>query len=314
MVNKAKNDPIPLERLEAFLEGSNLSFTVKGARRDFFDIAPFDKSRVGDLVWSRTVKFDPASNPANVFLLPAALQSDITAPEEKTLVFVDHPREVFRQILNGLFSDRYNAICGFGDAALFEQSFPTGQRGQGARIASNVKLGKNVILHPNVVLYPNVSLGDNVEVGAGSVIGAPGYGYVRQPDNSLAHFPHIGGVVIEDDVTIGANTCIDSGGLSPTRIGRGSKIGNLCQIAHNTEIGEDCLLAGRVQIGGGTKVGARTEIWPSTILSHKLVVGAECDIKIGSVVVTNLPDGAIVSGNFAVSHEKNLRDFARKRN
>lgn len=158
-----------------------------------------------------------------------------------------------------------------------------------------------------------MTIGDNVEVGAGCVIGAPGYSYVRQPDARLEHFPHVGGVVIGDDVTIGANSCVDSGGLGATRIGRGTKIGNLCQIAHNVEIGEDCLLAGRVQIGGGTKVGNQTEIWPSTIISHKLVIGAGCDIKIGSVVVQNLADGAVVSGNFAIPHEKSLRDLAKRR-
>lgn len=300
---------ILVSTITSALASRGIAFEIDGPENAAMGIAPFNDCGPGDLVWSRSLAIKPAALPAAIILLPRTGADPRPKAGDKTLIFVDNPRDVFRILLTDVFDDLVAASKGLTDSAMF----PEPARGEGVLVAESARIGENVVLHPNVVIYPNVVIGNNVEIGAGTIIGAPGYAYVRQTDGSLEHFPHIGGVVIGDDVMIGANSCIDSGGLGPTRIGRGTKIGNLCQVAHNVELGEDCLLAGRVQIGGGTRVGDRTEIWPSSIISHKLVVGVGCDIKIGSVVVQNVPDGAAVSGNFAIAHEKSLRDFVRKR-
>lgn len=300
---------VAVDALTEALTRRGLACEVVGPQNAVSGVAPLSDCAAGQLVWSRSLAIDPALIPATVFLLPRTGPEPRPAAGEKTLIFVDNPRDAFRILLSDVFADQVEAAKGMTDSALFDEAM----RGGGVRVAENVQLGENVVLHPGAVIYPNVVIGSNVEIGAGTVIGAPGYAYVRQPDGRLEHFPHLGGVVIGADVTIGANSCVDSGGLGPTRIGRGTKIGNLCQIAHNVVLGEDCLLAGRVQVGGGTTVGDRTAIWPSSIISHKLVVGTSCDIKIGSVVVQNVPDGAAVSGNFALPHDKTLRDFVKKR-
>lgn len=300
---------IPADAIISALARRGIAHQVEGPSNAATGIAPLNACGPGDLVWSRSLAVNPEALPAAIFLLPLGGPAPRPEAGSKTLIFVDNPRDVFRILLAEVFADRVAGAKGVTDPALFVDPL----RGQGAQVAGDARIGDNVVLHPNVVIYPNVVIGNNVEIGAGTIIGAPGYAYVRQPDGTLEHFPHIGGVVIGDDVTIGANSCVDSGGLGPTRIGRGTKIGNLCQVAHNVELGEDCLLAGRVQIGGGTRVGDRTEIWPSSIISHKLAVGSGCDIKIGSVVVQNVPDGAAVSGNFAIPHDKSLRDFAKRR-
>lgn len=298
-----------IEEILENLTNSGLACEVAGPENEVTGVAPLNNCAAGDLVWSRSMSINTETLPASVIVLPLADGLSGPAHNGKTLIFVKDPREAFRVLLGSLFSNRVAAARGLDDSRLFL----TPLRGSGVVVAEGVSLGENVVLHPNVVIYPSVSIGDNVEIGAGSVIGAPGNAYVRQPDGSLRHFPHIGGVTIGDNVTIGANTNVDSGGLGPTRIGSGTKVGNLCQIAHNVEIGSDCLLAGRVQIGGGTKIGNRTEIWPSSIISHKLIVGNGCDIKIGSVVVQNVPDDSAVSGNFAIPHHKSLREFAKRR-
>ena len=174
-------------------------------------------------------------------------------------------------------------------------------------------MGENVVIHPGVVVYPNVTLGNNVEISAGCIIGAPGFGHVRQPDGTLEHFPHLGGVAIGDNVTIGSNTCIDSGGLSPTVIGNGCKIGNLTQIAHNVELDQNCLIGTRCQIAGGTKIGSCTEVWAGVTISNNRKIGPDCNIKIGSVVITDLPARSVVSGNFAIDHEMRMRQFRNDR-
>ncbi len=124
----------------------------------------------------------------------------------------------------------------------------------GVKIGARVKIGKNTIVHPNCVIYDDVSIGDNVVLHAGAVVGADGFGYVRDGENGFVKFPQIGTVRIEDDVEIGANSCIDRGALGETFIGHGTKIDNLVQIAHNVSIGERVVIAAQTGISGSTVV------------------------------------------------------------
>ena len=122
----------------------------------------------------------------------------------------------------------------------------------GCRIGDGVTLGNNCVLHPNVVLYDGVRLGDNVILHAGTVIGSDGFGY-KFRNGEHVKFPQVGTVVIESNVEIGANTCIDRAALGETRVGEGTKIDNQVHIAHNVQIGARSLLCGQVGIGGSTR-------------------------------------------------------------
>ncbi len=296
----------------AFLTSLDIAHRAIGPVNQVSGIAPIQQSTVADLVWSKSPALCLNDIAAPIILMPRVQPENQLDPMGKTLIFVDNPRHVFQSVLSGMFSDLCRAATGKDDPALFQET-ATGHIGINVHIATGTKLGRNVVLHPGVVIYPNVVIEDNVEIGPGSIIGAQGYSYVRDPDGTLKHIPHIGGVHIAQNVSIGANTCVDSGGLGPTKINAGTKISNHCQIAHNVEIGHDCIIAGCVQVGGGTTVGDRTEIWPSTVISNNLQIGHECDIKLGSVVVTNQPNGSCVSGNFAVPHKKTLQEFAKRR-
>ena len=110
-------------------------------------------------------------------------------------------------------------------------------------VSENCAVGPNTKIHTGARILPNVSLGKNVELHSNAVIGVEGFGYIRDNDNSLLNFPHIGGVLIEDNVVIGANTCVCKGALSNTIIGQGTKIDNLVHIAHNVKIGKDSMIA-----------------------------------------------------------------------
>src|SRR5206468_12725744 len=126
-----------------------------------------------------------------------------------------------------------------GPGAVIESAAVIGDRTvieAGCYVGKASRIGSNCHLYPRVVIYRNVEIGDRVTVHAGAVIGADGFGFVR---DGRAHvkFPQIGKVIIEDDVEIGANTCIDRGSLETTVIRRGVKLDNLIQIAHNVDIG-----------------------------------------------------------------------------
>jgi len=150
-------------------------------------------------------------------------------------------------------------------------------------------VGENCCLHPRVTLYAGARLGHRVEVHSGAVIGSDGFGYVVG-DGRHWKFPQIGTVEISDDVEIGANTTIDRGSLETTRIGRGVKIDNLVQIAHNVQIGEQSVLAaqtgvsGSSRLGQGVVVGGQVGIADHCVLEDGSVAGAQAGIPTGKTI------------------------------
>ncbi len=128
--------------------------------------------------------------------------------------------------------------------------------GSGAVIGTGVRIGSKCHIYPRVVIYPGATLGDRVVVHAGAVLGADGFGYVRDRSNGeYTQFPQQGTLVIEDDVEIGANTTIDRGALEETRIARGAKLDNLIHIGHNCNIGRNVVIAAQTGISGSSAVG-----------------------------------------------------------
>ena len=128
--------------------------------------------------------------------------------------------------------------------------------GSGAVIGAGVRIGSKCHIYPRVVIYPGSTLGDRVVVHAGAVLGADGFGYVRDRTNGeYTQFPQQGTLVIEDDVEIGANTTIDRGALEETRIARGAKLDNLIHIGHNCNIGRNVVIAAQTGISGSSAVG-----------------------------------------------------------
>ncbi len=162
--------------------------------------------------------------------------------------------------------------------------------GAGARLGEGVRLGPACVIHPNVVLYPGVSLGARVVVHAGAVIGSDGFGYVPDGSGALVKFPQRGTVVIEDDVEIGANATIDRAALAETRIGRGTKIDNIVQIAHTVTIGENCALAGLVGISGSVRIGSGVLIGGQAGVADHVEIGDGARIA-GKTGVTKSLEG-----------------------
>jgi UDP-3-O-[3-hydroxymyristoyl] glucosamine N-acyltransferase len=126
----------------------------------------------------------------------------------------------------------------------------------GCYVGKDATIGDHCVLYPRVVVYKKVKIGSRVTIHAGAVIGADGFGFVRDGAEHIK-FPQIGNVIIEDDVEIGANTCIDRGSLETTVIGRGVKLDNLIQIAHNVQVGEHTVIAAQTGISGSSTLGAQ---------------------------------------------------------
>jgi UDP-3-O-[3-hydroxymyristoyl] glucosamine N-acyltransferase len=190
--------------------------------------------------------------------------------------------------------------------------------GDGAAIGDGSALGPQCIvdagcvvgagcrLAARVTLKGRVFVGDRVIVHPGAVLGADGFKY-EPVDGRPLKIPQVGAVVIEDDVEIGANTTIDRAFLYETRIGRGTKIDNLCQIGHNVQVGPGCLMAAQVGIAGSTRLGAGCLLGGNVGLADNLTFGNGVVIGAASKVHGNHPDGARLMGYPAVE----MREFAR---
>ncbi len=168
----------------------------------------------------------------------------------------------------------------------------------GARVGDDVVVGSDCVLHPNVVIYDRVTIGSRVTLHASVTIGADGFGYVPDEENRRKKFPQIGTVLIEDDVEIGANSCVDRGALGATRIGCHTKIDNLVQIAHNVSIGERVVIAAQTGISGSTVIeddaiiGGQVGMGDHARVRRGAIIGSKAGILPGKIV----REGAVVWG------------------
>ncbi len=180
--------------------------------------------------------------------------------------------------------------------------------GAGCVLGEGVVLGEGTLLHANVTLYPGVQLGARVILHSGVVVGADGFGYAFGPQGALK-IHHHGTVVIGDDVEVGANSCIDRGTLSETRIGARSKIDNLCQIGHNAVLGPDCVVAGASAVGGSTVLGRGVVLGGQVGVTDHVRLGDGVRIAGGSSVLKSVPAGEVWAGYPARPHRRWVREL-----
>jgi UDP-3-O-[3-hydroxymyristoyl] glucosamine N-acyltransferase len=222
--------------------------------------------------------------------------------QNKTLILVSNPRLAFIRVMERYFQSRPE----FG-------IHPTATIDEDAKIHQNVyigpnsylgkcEIGDNTVIYGNVYIYSKVRIGRNVIIHAGTIIGSDGFSYERNEKRELEKFPHIGGVIIEDDVEIGSNVSIDRGTMNNTIIGQGTKIDNLVHIAHNVLIGKHCAIITQSMIGGGTKIGDYSWIAPGAIIRDNIKIGSNVTVGMGAVVTKNVGDGKTVFGVPAREH------------
>ncbi|MCS6795192.1 MAG: UDP-3-O-(3-hydroxymyristoyl)glucosamine N-acyltransferase [Raineya sp.] len=175
-------------------------------------------------------------------------------------------------------------------------------------IGENVKIGENTIIYAGVKIYKNCVIGNNCIIHAGAVIGSDGFGFAPQTDGSFQTIPQLGNVVIEDNVSIGANTTIDRATLGATLIKKGVKIDNLVQIAHNVVIGENTVIAAQVGIAGSTEVGANCMFGGQVGIAGHLKIANKVNIGAQSGLGTDITQE---NTNWQGSPAIDLKEFYR---
>jgi UDP-3-O-[3-hydroxymyristoyl] glucosamine N-acyltransferase len=170
-------------------------------------------------------------------------------------------------------------------------------------IYRGVKIGENFFAHAHSTVRENCRIGNNVLLQNGVVIGADGFGFAKTAEGRWHKIPQPAGVVIEDDVEVQANSCIDRASVGETRIGRGVKVDNLVQVGHGTRVGEDTLLCSQVGLGGSTEIGKRAILTGQAGVVGHCKVGDDAIVTPQSGVAGNIPAKALVSGAPAVDHK-----------
>ncbi len=204
----------------------------------------------------------------------------------------------FQKAMVRLHGHRNHPFSGVHPQAHVDPSATVGENTvvyPGAYVGPGARVGRDCILYPNVTIYEGCVLGDRVIVHAGAVIGADGYGFATA-GGTHHKIPQAGNVVLEDDVEVGANTCIDRGALGSTFIGRGTKIDDLVMIGHSVRIGPGSLVVAQVGIAGSVTIGANVTIAGQAGIAGHLKLGDKVTIAAKSGVISDIPDGATVMG------------------
>jgi len=276
------------------------SLVIKG-------FAPADRAQPGDLTFAENENYFARADQsaASVVIVDGSYASS-----RKTLIRVPSARVAFAKVLPLFFPEPAFAAGTHPSAILAPTAEvdPTAHIGPycvvggkvrigprtvlqgGNHIGADSQLDEDVHLFPNVTLYPNTQVGKRVRIHSGAVVGSDGFGYVLD-EGSHRKVPQIGNVIICDDVEIGANVTIDRGALGPTIIGKGTKIDNLVQIAHNVSLGDHCIIVSQAGISGSTKLGNYVILGGQVGLAGHLKIGNRVSIGAQSGVMNNIPDG-----------------------
>lgn len=249
---------------------------------------------------------------------------------DKAQVIVDDPYLSFVQLVERFYPRDHAVAPGISPLAHVDCSAevagdvcigPFAYIGPGARIGQGsilypgvfigqgVEVGQGCLLYPHVVLMEGTRVGQRVIIHAGAVLGADGFGFLQRQGRNIK-IPQVGGVLIEDDVEIGANTTIDRATSGLTTIGRGTKIDNLAQIAHNVSVGEEAIIVAQAGIAGSTTIGSRAIVGGQSAIKDHVSIAEGAVIIAQSGVAADITERGIYAGTPAIKHRDWLRASA----
>ena len=283
--------------------------------------APADRAGKDDLCYFEGKGGKPLTTAPAVCIIPPALAH--LAPKAGALILSDRPRATFSRLVGMLLRPRRFGSNAIDPSARIESD---ARLGAGVVIGPDVQIGAGAEIAPNAVIGPGVTIGRRTRIGAGAsiafaligddtkilagaVIGEDGFGVAGDASGPV-DVPHLGRVIIQDRVTIGANSTIDRGAFDDTVIAEGAKIDNLCHIAHNCVIGRGALIAAFAGISGSTVIGNGATLAGRVGVADHRTIGAGATLAGASAVMQDVPPNEIWMGYPAKPMRKFLREVA----
>jgi UDP-3-O-[3-hydroxymyristoyl] glucosamine N-acyltransferase len=307
IVERKNEMNVTLEELAKRL-GAEMLGVPAGRQQQITGIQPVEAAGDGDVTFVTDARYAAAAarsgavavivaKPLASLPKPQLVVKDVNAALIATLtLFAPEPRPVVPGVdpWARVGTDvRLADGVSIGPHAVLENGVQIGARsviGSGCKIGANTRIGADCRLDANVVVYHDCTLGHHVVIQANSTIGSVGFGYAFI-DGAHRLVPHNGGVVIEDFVEIGANTCVDRAKFGNTIIGAGTKIDNLVQIAHNVVIGKCCLIAAQVGVAGSCRMGDGVVLAGQVGLADNIEIGAGTMVGAQAGVMSSVPPG-----------------------
>jgi UDP-3-O-[3-hydroxymyristoyl] glucosamine N-acyltransferase len=306
-------------RLECRLEGEP-DIDIRG-------VAGIDDAAPGDLTFFTNPKYAPSLRTTRA---SAVILGESAEAAPCAMLRTRHPYLAFARAVE-LFADPWRPPAGIHPSAVVGEDVtlgPGASIGPFAAIGDGTRIGARTIIHPHVaigrqvhigedcIVHARVSIRERVRIGNrvilqdGAVIGSDGFGFARRPDGTHHKIPQVGGITIEDDVEIGANAAVDRPAVGATRIGAGTKIDNLVQIAHGVTIGRDVLLAAQVGIAGSVTIEDGVTLAGQVGVAGHITIGKGAIATAQTGIPNSVEAGAFISGYPAISNRDWLRASA----
>ncbi|OGX44539.1 MAG: UDP-3-O-(3-hydroxymyristoyl)glucosamine N-acyltransferase [Omnitrophica WOR_2 bacterium RIFCSPLOWO2_02_FULL_63_16] len=276
-------------------------------------ISTLDGAQPGELAFAEHEKYVPQVRQTRA---SAVIVSKAFPPiDQKNLLRVANPRAAFVKVMY-LFQSSTPSLTGIHETAVIDPGAHLGEGvaigehavirsgarigartliDSGVHIGSDVVIGEECVIAPNVVIRYGTRIGHRVIIHGGTVIGGDGFGYVWSGGRHVK-IPQLGNVVIEDDVELGCNVCVDRATFGSTLIKRGTKVDNLVQIAHNDAIGEDVIMTGQVGLSGSVTIGNRAVLGGKAGVVDHITIGDDARIGAASPVTKDVKAGEVVWG------------------
>lgn len=279
-----------------YLDSIDMEYSFHGnAQNEFEGFSSLSRYKEGSITWIKNKGNLPSDSTA---IRLAVVSSGIVCDAENSIECVESKR-CFFSILEHFFSSEEEAGPSVGNGTYISASVKLGNNvriGHNCTLDGEITVGDNTRIGNNVVIVNKVSIGNCCDIQSGVVIGHDGFGYVEDGEKHKTMVRHFGGVLIGNDVLLGANSCICRGTIDDTVIGDGTKIDNLSHIAHNCIVGRDVGMAYPCYLGGSSRIGDRAYISHS-VVRNQIEVGHDAFVGMGSNVVKDVAPETVVLGN-----------------
>ena len=289
------------------------------------DIKELDQAKSNDITFFNSTKYINLVNKTKSKFIITNTKYKNLISKNKILILVDNVFLAVAKITELFYPNSSEDLYDFNVSILTKKNkYKNLNFGKNVLIGKNVKIGKNCSIGHNSIIESNVQIGNNCIIGCnvvikktivannvnildGAIIGKKGFGFFPGKNTNI-RYPHIGMVIIGNNVEIGCNNSIDRGSLSNTVIGNNTFLDNQVHIAHNVKIGKNCVIAGQVGFAGSSSIGDKVMVGGQAGISGHIKVGNNVQIGGGSGVIKNIPDNSKVMGYPA----KNIRDFLKE--